>query len=82
MVLIQTAIFNKMYAIFYTPVRDCGIGSLEYGTLNTTFGTTYGSEATIDCNEGYRIDGETSRTIRCSSSGNWSDWSDCSSKCW
>ena len=43
-------------------------------------GTNFGSEATITCNEGYRIDDASSKLVICTSSGNWSSVGDCISK--
>ena len=43
-------------------------------------GTNFGSEATIECNEGYRIDDSSSKLVTCNLSGNWSSVGDCISK--
>ena len=43
-------------------------------------GTNFGSEATIECNEGYRIDDASSKLVTCNSSGNWFSVGDCASK--
>lgn len=49
---------------------DCGdLDDPENGEVSLT-GTTFGSNATYSCNDGYFLEGESSRV--CQSDGNWS----------
>lgn len=51
---------------------DCGsLSDPENGNVNTSTGTTVGSEAVYSCNEGYDLNGPEIRS--CSSDGTWSD---------
>ena len=59
---------------------DCGIISVINGTFSAPQGTTAPNTATIRCNEGYIIDGKTSKEINCTISGNWSSTDYCTGK--
>ena len=62
------ALSTSLYYVF--TVVDCGvIGAPENGEI-TLNGTTFDSEATYECDEGFELVGNVTRT--CEATGNWS----------
>ena len=61
-------------------VISCGSLNVADGSFMSPKGTNFGNEATIACNEGYRIDGNSSKVVACTLSGIWTSVGDCISK--
>ena len=66
---------KQCFCIF--AVIDCGDINIDNGSFGAPQGTTAPNTATITCNKGYIIDGETSKEITCTVYGNWSSLSEC-----
>lgn len=53
---------------------DCGTLSVEHGSLTGSTGTLYGTWATVICDEGYTLDGDSN--ITCTEDG-WTNNTAC-----
>ena len=63
---LEFCLINKLSVV------DCGeLMAPENGTVSTSPDTTFTSTATYSCNDGYTLEGVTTRT--CLASGSWSD---------
>ena len=76
-----SGIFTRKHCLLSVSVISCGSFNVTDGSVIAPEGTNFGSEATIECNEGYRIDNASSKLVTCTSSGNWSAVGECISKC-
>lgn len=61
---------------FFFPNLDCGsLKQLNANVELPTNKTTYGEQAVITCNIGYRPGGSTS--VSCQANGTWEKWPEC-----